>query len=461
MPLLILLAVLLVTMMVSTLALGFFLLYQHQYQLPIYDDGRLTVIRTREETVQAALASAGVQLYAGDAVEPSLQTALDSQTEIHIERARRVTLTVDQQTQSFITRQRAPLDFLTSAGYAFAPQDHLFIDDNPVGAEELRNMFTLFHKVELQRALPIRIQDGAKEWHLHSHAATVGEALVAANIPLYLHDELIPPAKTPLSADLSIRINRALGLIIQADGQSIGIHVGAGTVAESLRAANWSLGPLDYTQPSLETNIQDGMTIEVVRVHEETIEQRETIPYTTLWVADPEMELDERRITPGEAGERLRRIRIRYENGQETARAEIGLETTRIPQNEIIHYGTRVIIRSLQTELGTLEYWRVIRMEITSYHPSEMARQPAITATGKILTKGIVATHPEVIPYHTRVYVPGYGLGQVEDTGYGLQSTRRWLDLGYDDENYIPWRKQENVYLLTPIPAEIPYILPP
>jgi len=57
------------------------------------------------------------------------------------------------------------------------------------------------------------------------------------------------------------------------------------------------------------------------------------------------------------------------------------------------------------------------------------------------------------------VYVPNYGIGLVADTG-GPRSTRLWIDLGYSDEDFRPWARRVDVYLLTPVPAHINYLLP-
>ena len=57
------------------------------------------------------------------------------------------------------------------------------------------------------------------------------------------------------------------------------------------------------------------------------------------------------------------------------------------------------------------------------------------------------------------MYVPGYGLGLMADTG-GPRSSPYWIDLGYSDEDYVPWSRYIDVYLLAPVPAEVDYLLP-
>jgi len=57
------------------------------------------------------------------------------------------------------------------------------------------------------------------------------------------------------------------------------------------------------------------------------------------------------------------------------------------------------------------------------------------------------------------VYVPGYGHGIIADSGYGIPG-RYWIDLGYDDENYVSWHDWTVIYFLTPVPAYVAAILP-
>ncbi len=125
--------------------------------------------------------------------------------------------------------------------------------------------------------------------------------------------------------------------------------------------------------------------------------------------------------------------------------------------NEVVAYGTAIVLRTVETPDGPREYWRRIRMYATSYRPVDGDN---VTGTGEILRKGIVAVVPGVIPYFTEVYVPGYGIGLVADSGGGLPNSDLWIDLGYSEDDYQSWHQYVDVYLLTPVPERINYILP-
>ena len=54
----------------------------------------------------------------------------------------------------------------------------------------------------------------------------------------------------------------------------------------------------------------------------------------------------------------------------------------------------------------------------------------------------------------------GYGKGFAGDTGGGVRG--RWIDLGYDEDEYEGWSGYVDVYYLTPVPPaeDINYLLP-
>jgi len=137
----------------------------------------------------------------------------------------------------------------------------------------------------------------------------------------------------------------------------------------------------------------------------------------------------------------------------------------RAPQHRIVNYGTKIVVRTVDTPSGPREYWRRFRAYATSYSAAtagtpKTAPWYGITATGLKMRKGIVAVDPKIIPLRTELYVPGYGVGLAGDTGGGVIG--RWVDLGYDDDNLVIWHQWVDVYLLAPAPPadKIQYILP-
>jgi 3D (Asp-Asp-Asp) domain-containing protein len=156
---------------------------------------------------------------------------------------------------------------------------------------------------------------------------------------------------------------------------------------------------------------------------------------------------------------------VRYENGVEVARVAEAEAQVQNPIPQIIGYGTNIVIRTLDTPDGTIQYWRAFTMYATSYAAKFTNRTPGTssygrTASGKILTKGLVAIDRTMMPFGTQMYVPGYGFAEAADTGSGVRG--RFIDLGFDDFNYENWHAPVTVYFLTPVPAAdaIRWIIP-
>jgi 3D (Asp-Asp-Asp) domain-containing protein len=212
--------------------------------------------------------------------------------------------------------------------------------------------------------------------------------------------------------------------------------------------------------------VTQDISVRVVRVMEDSISRSESIPFQTVWRADGQLELDQQRTEqPGRAGVRKQSMLIVYEDGVEVARNIEDEWVERPPATRIVRYGTNIVVRELQTPDGPVRYWRRVRMLATSYHASGVGKTPdhpdfGITRLGWKATTGIVAVDPKVVRLRTSVYVPGYGFGVAADTGGKIKG--RWIDLCYDEEDYVSWKTWVDVYLIEPVPPpnEIVWMLP-
>ncbi|MGH7634553.1 MAG: 3D domain-containing protein, partial [Gemmatimonadaceae bacterium] len=86
---------------------------------------------------------------------------------------------------------------------------------------------------------------------------------------------------------------------------------------------------------------------------------------------------------------------------------------------------------------------RTLRVYATWYNPASSGRAPSDpayghTATGVIVTYGIVAVDPDVIPLGTKMFIPGYGYAVAADTGGAVKGYM--LDLGFPDGVQVDWQ---------------------
>lgn len=423
-------------------------------------EGNPQTVHTTAQTVEDLLKEQGIQLSADDAVSDPLNSLLRDGMTLYLDKARDVQLIVDGQARLFRTPFDNPYDILKSAGIHLGPSDRVYLDGTLAPKDELPLWPVPVTQIMVERAVTIHIEDGGQRQTRVTTADTVGDALFEAQIVLYLADQIQPDVSAPLTEAMTIRIQRAQPITITADGQTFEARVLGGSVREAVAQTGILLADMDYTIPSADTPVAAGMQIEVVRATETLVTENEVIPYQTVYQPDETLELDTRAIIQGGLNGTAQIIyRVRMENGVEIHREQISSAIVAEPVDEIIAYGTQIVLRTIDTPEGPREYWRVLRnMVTTSYHPAALGGDD-VTSIGMKLQKGIIAGDPNIIPYRTQLYVPGYGLGIMADTG-GPRRTPYWLDLGYSDADFVGWSTRADVYLLTPVPEKINYLLP-
>lgn len=451
---------LLLILLPATLPAAQFLI---EKEVALVIDGQPRQVRSRAGLVSQLLREQGVTLRAGDFVEPQPLSLLHAGQQVRVNHVRSVTLTVDGATRILRTWHSEPAAILAAAGLQPAPGDALFVNGQRIDPAQSDPPAAVITHLELRRQRSFRLHEGATTRILHSSARTVGEALPEAGITLHPADGLQPPADTALVAGMDVRLTRALPLTIVADGLSRQTRALGSHVADALDAAGLTLAGLDYSIPAADAPLLPGMLVRVIRVREEVEYEQERLPHSTRTQVDAGLELDQRRVLQqGQDGIRGVPQRVRYENGVEISRETGAAEVLQPPRDHIIGVGSKIVLRSVNTPAGPRQYWRVLRMKATSYHPASVGGSTT-TATGATLRKGIIASNPAVIPYGSEVYVAGYGIGSMQDTAaaWYVQQQPMFIDLGYSDADYRPWSQWVDVYLLTPVPVgRYPLTLP-
>lgn len=454
-------------------------------------NGQTVPVRVYGLTVAAALAQAGLTLQPEDAVDPPPETRLTAGQTITVTLARPVIIQADGHTRRLFTRQTRLADILAEAGLPPGPRDGILLNGTPAhpddplpvagglappaplsaGVGSSSGRMNLFRGqpvwLTLRRASAITLIDDGVRADLVTTRPTVGEALAAAGVVIYQADRLLPPPETPVSPGMTVVLERSIPATINADGRAIKTRTRAATVAELLAQEGILLMGQDYTRPALSRRLSPGEVVSVVRVREVIDVQQEFIPFETRWLPDQNMELDHQELRQqGENGVIKTRFRIRYENGRETARVQEDRWVDREPQHREIVYGTKIVVRTVETEAGPLEYWRKIPMLTTAYSAATSGKdldhpRYGITRSGLPAGYGKVAVDPKVIPLMTELYIPGYGKALAADTGGLIRG--KHIDLGFDEDQPLPslyeWR---DVYVLTPVPPpdQIRYVLP-
>jgi len=300
-------------------------------------------------------------------------------------------------------------------------------------------------------AVPLVLHQDGLTMSTVSAASTVGEVLAEEGVVVDPGDYLFPSRGSLITAGTHIYIYRAREFLLSVGGDATTIHSRKATVGEVLDEAEVSLGALDRVDPALDTPVEDGLTIRVVRVREEFETVEEVIPLSVVYQDDPTMDMGRYLVLDwGADGLIQREYRAVYEDGQEIER-ELLSEWEQPPSDQIIAQGTRPV-NFVETPQGSLRYSHSLDMYATWYRPASCGRSPnspwyGIAATGVQVQRGIVAVDPNVIPLGTRLYVPGYGQALAADTGSAVVGNI--IDLGFADHETPDWRSGwVTVYIL-------------
>ena len=422
-------------------------------------DGEPVSISTHQTTVEMLLSDLGVSLRTEDRLFPGLHTVLAADMEISIDHARPVVIVVDGRELAIYAHAESPADLLAEAGVAVDRLDSVTLRPPSITDPENTRV-----RVVVKRAKEVYLEEGGIRTTLFSHASTVGEALLEAGIKLYRADRVIPDPANPLEHGMHIQLELSIPVNVQVDGHVLRTRTHRIQVGEVLADLGVTVNGQDYTEPALADPLSEDIVIEVFRVTESVIVEQSPIPFDSVWQPDPNAEIDTQGLLQeGEPGVLERRIRLRFVNNQVVDRRVEGESVVLAPKNRVMGYCTSVVVRTLDTPTGPVDYWRVLRMLATSYSANTAGVSPdapyyGYTATGLKMRTGLVAVDPRVIKLGSEVYISAYGIGLAADTGGAIKGKR--IDLGYSDDELQLWYRWVDVYLLTPVPDTINYLGP-
>lgn len=363
------------------------------------------------------------------------------------------------------SEERIPLVLFAAAGVAPLPGDKALVNgavqplDQPMQPAD-------FYQLQLRHLYPLNVNGQV----IMTNALTVGEALDEAGIELKEGERASPPLSTPIQGALTINIVPSRTLTIFSGERAIQIRSAAQTVGEALAEAGIPLIGLDASSPAEnEAPPADGQ-IRVIRVEEEIKTEIQIIPFKSEQIQKEDVPLgQEELIQPGINGLAMVQTRIRYEDGVEVSRTIEKQTTIREPQTRIAAKGSQIVLAPVGGNVP-YDYWIAVEMYATYYTPCKSGTGGCSysTASGARAGYGVVAVDYSIYKYLAgmKVYIPGYGVATIGDTGggpiietaLGVPRTK-WIDLGFNDGAEIDMTGWVTVYFLAPAPPEVPYFL--
>ena len=132
-------------------------------------------------------------------------------------------------------------------------------------------------------------------------------------------------------------------------------------------------------------------------------------------------------------------------DGVEVDRKVVGSEK-QDPITKRVAVGTKRSYKTLDTPSGPITYYLSYNMWATSYD-GNCKGCTGKTYTGTLVTHGVCAVDPRVIPLYQKVYIPGYGICTALDIGSAIKGNK--IDVGFEDVKSGWWSSRwTQVYII-------------
>ena len=360
------------------------------------------------------------------------------------------------------TRKTTAKDILDQAGFVLKYND-IVDTSNFVSGKD--SQITIF------RACKMTVIDAGKSRTV-TGCKTVGDSLTDNWILVGQDDYISVPLEKPVSEGMTVTIERAFSVFINADDENTRVKIATGTVADAIEKSGIQFDKNDKTVPSLDTPLSKGLKIKVLRVDYVKREVTKPITYestTKLTSALPDGQT--KLISGGSNGEKKIVYLDKFVDSTLEKTTVVSVETTKAPVKRIILKGSSDTGRTLSIKSGLsaisdltppaslefdanglpVNYKKLIKGTSTAYSGG------GTTSTGRPAMEGYVAVDPDEIPYGTKLYVVSadgkyvYGYCIAADTGgFIYHKNGATIDIYMNTESQCVQfgRRAVNIYVL-------------
>jgi uncharacterized protein YabE (DUF348 family) len=291
----------------------------------------------------------------------------------------------------------------------------------------------LLHTVSKFNKDIVVVIDGISQ-NYNTSRAKVTDALNALNIKVEAKDKISPALGSSIKDGMTIRIDRAVPIVVTLDGKNLKINSAEKTISDMFKSEGIVLNDKDKVIPKLDSSLKSGLEIKVVRVYEKIITSTSRIPYTTINRLTSSIERGKVKVLQdGADGAKEVVTMITYEDGKEVSRTKVMEVVKKQPVTKVVAVGTLAWFTPSRGGRRIL-YTKSLKMKATSYTSNYACtgKRPGdrgfgITATGTRAKRdrngySTVAVDPRVIPLGTKLFIEGYGYARAEDTGGAVRS---------------------------------------
>lgn len=323
------------------------------------------------------------------------------------------------------TNETEPIEILSQANIALADTDKLDITAFTAGEGGT---------IKIDKANSVNIEFNGVINTYTLYEDTVGEALDGLGITVSPTDKMNYELTDAVKDGMVITIMSAKSVTLNADDKSVKYAIYQGTVADLLSLAQITLGEDDYTNPAIDTELKENMTVTVYRVELKTETETNALPFNTVTQDDSSLTSGTKKVaTNGEEGEEEISYEVKYVNGKEISKTEVSRKTVKEPVDKVIKVGTKMV-NTVKSNGVTSKNGYTVGQKITGKYTHYCAcakcngNSRGITSSGKRITNGM--TNPYYVacnwlPLGSVISVDGINYTVVDRGGSGLSKVGR------------------------------------
>lgn len=327
-----------------------------------------------------------------------------------------------------------PYAIVKNAGIQLSEGDKLILDNFNAGSDS---------RIVICRLSNAVLIDADGNANNIVFAGTVNELFAEQGI--VLGDDFVSSVdvNAVVTDNMEIRITHSYGITINVDGETKTVKSTAETVGDFLAEQGITLDGDDEVVPTAETELTEGLFIEVLRVEYVTRNEVETIPFESKTTYNSSMKKGTSKVTcKGVEGSKTVVYEDKIVNGEVESSTAVSETVTKEPVTKVTTVGTStsgtlsaVGNKKIEkngapiSEFQLPSKYSVGQNNVpTSYKSTIKGKAAAycvpggVTSTGKAVKPGYIAVNPKQIPYGTEMWIVSddgvvYGYCIAADTG--------------------------------------------
>ncbi|HZK25218.1 MAG TPA: septal ring lytic transglycosylase RlpA family protein [Oscillospiraceae bacterium] len=193
-------------------------------------------------------------------------------------------------------------------------------------------------------AKPVSLSVDGEVQALTTQAKTVGAVLAEAGLYARSCDVLTPQADKKVTHDMKISLVRAVPVYLKVDKQNRLVYTTSATTAEFLTEQQVELAETDCLSPAGVSCLDNGSTVQVIRMTTDLVQEETEIPFKTTQKKDPKLASGRKTVqVEGKPGMLEKTYQVVYADGVEESRELVEEKRLIEPVNCVLAIGTKPV----------------------------------------------------------------------------------------------------------------------